>query len=60
MLPLSFVESLYSGILAKVMAKDWSATAITLQVGAHVFQGDPLSMVTFNTVHFTGHLESQA
>lgn len=44
----SIVESLYSGISAKVMTNDWSTSAIPLQVG--VFQGDPFSVVIFNTV----------
>ena len=42
------VESLYDGIAAEVMSEGWSTPLIPLQRG--VYQGDPLSVVIFNTV----------
>ena len=45
---LRVLETLYSGFSAKVFTADWATTSIPLQVG--VYQGDPLSAVTFNTV----------
>ena len=42
------LEALYSDLHAKVITADWATPMIPLQVG--VYQGDPLSVVIFNTV----------
>ena len=42
------LEALYSGLSARVITADWATQCIPLQVG--VYQGDPLSVVIFNTV----------
>ena len=49
--PLQFcrlVQSLYTGLSASVTTKEWSTPIFPLNIG--VFQGDPLSVVNFNTV----------
>ena len=45
---LAIVQSLYTGLNAKVITADWETPLIPLQKG--VYQGDPLSVVIFNTV----------
>ena len=45
---LSILEALYSSLHAKVFTADWDTPLIPLQKG--VYQGDPLSVVVFNTV----------
>ncbi len=45
------VSSLYSGLGATVTAKGWATPAIPLQIG--VYQGDPFSVVIFNTIMCT-------
>ena len=52
------VESFYTGLYASVSSGIWDTSFIPIQVG--VYQGDPLSVVIFNTVintmvdmHFT-------
>ena len=42
------LEALYSGLSAQVITADWATPLIPLQIG--VYQGDPLSVVIFNTV----------
>ena len=44
----AIVKALYSGLQAKVITSEWETPAFPLQVG--VYQGDPLSVVVFNTV----------
>ena len=44
----SIVQSLYKDLSASIITKDWSTPAISLEIG--VYQGDPLSVVIFNTV----------
>ncbi len=44
----SIVDSLYSGLSAMVLTDDWCTPCIPLKIG--VYQGDPLSVVIFNTV----------
>ena len=48
---LSAVQSLFSGLNAKVITAEWETPVIPLQKG--VYQGDPLSVVIFNTVMCT-------
>jgi hypothetical protein len=45
---LATVQALYTGLNAKVITADWETPVISLQKG--VYQGDPLSVVIFNTV----------
>ena len=45
---LSVLRALYSGLSAKVITADWKTPVVPLQMG--VYQGDPLSVVIFNTV----------
>lgn len=45
---LATIKLLYSDLPAVVVTQDWSTSAIPLQLG--VYQGDPLSVVVFNTV----------
>ena len=45
---LSTVQALYTGLHAKVITAEWETPVIPLQKG--VYQGDPLSVVIFNTV----------
>ena len=45
---LSTIQALYSDLSAMVITDDWSTSTIPLQLG--VYQGDPLSVVVFNTV----------
>ena len=45
---LSTVQALYTGHHAKVITPEWETPVIPLQKG--VYQGDPLSVVIFNTV----------
>ena len=45
---LATVQGLYSGLNAKVISADWETPIISLEKG--VYQGDPLSVVIFNTV----------
>ena len=52
--PLNFlrvVSNFYTDLNATITCKAWSTRAIPLQVG--VYQGDPLSVVIFNTVMAT-------
>ena len=42
------VQAFYSHLAAKVNSQSWSTSLIPLSVG--VYQGDPLSVVIFNTV----------
>jgi len=42
------IQVMYDGLSASVMTRDWSTPAFPLQIG--VYQGDPLSVVIFNTV----------
>ena len=42
------VQAFYSGLAAKVSSESWVTPVIPIQVG--VYQGDPLSVVIFNTV----------
>lgn len=44
----SIVEHLYSDLSATILSADWCTPTIPLNVG--VYQGDPLSVVIFNTV----------
>ena len=45
------VSNLYSGLSAIITADNWATSAVPLQIG--VYQGDPLSVVIFNTVMCT-------
>ena len=45
---LAIVQALYSGLNAKIITAEWETSVIPLQKG--VYQGDPLSVVIFNTV----------
>ena len=45
---LSILQALYSGLSATIISADWETPLITLEKG--VYQGDPLSVVIFNTV----------
>ena len=45
---VSIIQTLYSGLLASFRTVSWSTPIIPLGVG--VYQGDPLSVVIFNTV----------
>ena len=45
---LSLLRSLYSGLIGKIVTMDWTTSVFPLDVG--VYQGDPLSVVIFNTV----------
>ena len=45
---LATVKDLYTSLSAKVITADWETPVIPLQKG--VYQGDPLSVVIFNTV----------
>ena len=45
---LSTVQALYTGLHAKVITAEWETPVIPLKKG--VYQGDPLSVVIFNTV----------
>ena len=45
---LATLRALYSGLSAKVITDEWETPTISLQKG--VYQGDPLSVVIFNTV----------
>ena len=52
--PLQFtntVSSLYSGLSAAITAGSWATPFVPLQTG--VYQGDPLSVVVFNTIMCT-------
>ena len=42
------VSSLYEDLIGVVSTKSWQTAPIHLQIG--VFQGDPLSVLVFNTV----------
>ena len=44
----SIIGHLYSGLSARILTEDWSTPSIPLNMG--VYQGDPLSVVIFNTV----------
>ena len=44
----NMVSALYTGLAAQVSTPRWSTTTMPLQIG--VYQGDPLSVVIFNTV----------
>ena len=45
---ISVVDNLYSGLSASIHTQSWSTPDIPINKG--VFQGDPLSVVIFNTV----------
>ena len=45
---LASIQALYSNLSATVVSQDWSTSNIPLQLG--VYQGDPFSVVVFNTV----------
>ena len=45
---LSVIQSLYSGLSARVLTAEWQTLVISLEKG--VYQGDPLLVVIFNTV----------
>ena len=45
---LSILQALYSGLSATIMSDGWETLLIPLEKG--VYQGDPLSVVIFNTV----------
>lgn len=45
---LGIVRSFYSNLSARINSSQWSTLPIPLQIG--VYQGDPLSVVIFNTV----------
>ena len=45
---LQTIQSFYSNLSVNVNSSQWSTSPITLRVG--VYQGDPLSVVIFNTV----------
>ena len=45
---LNILQALYSQLSAKVITAEWETPSILLQKG--VYQGDPLSVVIFNTV----------
>ena len=52
--PLQFtntISSLYSGLSATITADSWATLPVPLQTG--VYQGDPLSVVVFNTIMCT-------
>ena len=44
----NILKSLYSDLSGKVITQDWVTPTIPLEIG--VYQGDPLSVVIFNTV----------
>ena len=44
----SIVASLYSNLSASIKTNEWATSCIPLEIG--VYQGDPLSVVIFNTV----------
>ena len=44
----NILQSLYSGLLGTIISSSWSTPTIPLEVG--VYQGDPLSVITFNAV----------
>ena len=44
----NLVKALYTGLAARVTSTSWSTPLIPIQLG--VYQGDPLSVVIFNTV----------
>ena len=45
---LAIIQSFYSNLSANINSSQWSTSPIPLRVG--VYQGDPLSVVIFNTV----------
>ena len=45
---ISLVSNLYDGLTAVISSKSWTTNPIQLQLG--VYQGDPLSVIIFNTV----------
>ena len=45
---LDMISSLYQGLVGIISTKSWQTAPIHLQIG--VFQGDPLSVLVFNTV----------
>ena len=47
----NIIASLYSGLSATITANSWATPFVPLQTG--VYQGDPLSVVVFNTVMCT-------
>ena len=47
----NIVASLYSGLSATITANSWATPFVPLQTG--IYQGDPLSVVVFNTVMCT-------
>ena len=42
------IQAIYDGLSASVMTPDWSTPAFSLWIG--VYQGDPLSVIIFNTI----------
>ena len=47
----NIVSSLYSSLSAAIITENWATPFIPLQIG--VYQGDPLSVVVFNTIMCT-------
>ena len=45
---LAMLQALYSGLNASMITESWETPLVSLQKG--VYQGDPLSVVIFNTV----------
>lgn len=45
---MAIIQAFYAGLSARISSRLWMTHAIPLEVG--VFQGDPLSVVIFNTV----------
>ena len=45
---VEMISNLYEGLIGVVSTKSWQTSPIHLQIG--VFQGDPLSVLVFNTV----------
>ena len=48
---LASITEIYTGLSATITSKKWNTTSIPFQVG--VYQGDPLSVIIFNTVMST-------
>lgn len=44
----SILDALYSDLSATILTQEWTTPSIPLKSG--VYQGDPLSIVVFNTV----------
>ena len=48
---INIISSLYSGLSATITSNKWATSFVPLQTG--VYQGDPLSVVIFNTIMCT-------